>query len=462
MDGRTWDVWQDPRVMDFPCRKPLLAQIARRADVTPIGFDLECSGHQGLATHCIPILFEKDCWYGLALTHLENKSAARAVFQLLAANLKLVLSHVQQAAELKRMSDSLRPRMVALSTVHTIHRLINTISGLDDLYARLATLTGQVIRAKECVIYSADKRTPGSRLTERGNTVVSLRGRAGRKVRSGEGLEGRVYATAKHVLRKDVLSVPIIDEDVIGVITLRRKKDSKGFDFFDKDILMTLAEEAVVAIKNAELYEEQKRVTVETIRSLATILGTRFSPQRKVRSSTLLSIAMEMADLLRLNEADKQALHYATLLKDAGKFSLPDAIFKKTAKLTGEEVKLVRQHPVHGAKLVQSFNSLKPVAPILLASHENFDGSGYPNGLKGRQIPLGSRMLAVLNAFEALIGGRPYKQGTSIEQAFEELRRNRGTQFDPQVVDVFERVVRMQRMVRLLRHEGFRWEKARS
>lgn len=457
MDGRTWEVWQEPRVMDLTCKKNILAQIARRSDVTALGFDLLCSPH-GLSTHCVPLLFERDRWHGLALTHLQPPpSATRPAFQLLAANLKLVTSHAQQAGELKRVSESLRPRMVALSTVHTIHRMINTITSLDDLYARLAILTAQVLRAKECVIYSVDRKSGGTRLTERGNTRDSMRGRPGRKLRRGEGLEGRVCATAKLVVRKDVLCVPMIDEDVIAVITLRQKKDSNGFNNFDKDILMTLAEEAVVAIKNAELYEDQKRVTFETIQSLAKILGTRFSPQRKIRPSTLLAMTLGVAVILRMNDDEKKALHYATLLKDAGKLSLPDEILKKSAKLTGEEVQIIRQHPVHGAKLVQSFNSLKPVAPIILASHENFDGSGYPSGLKGNQIPLGSRVLAVVNAFEALVGGRPYRKGTSVEEALAELRKNRGTQFDPQVVDAFDKVLSTRRIVRLVRFEGVRW-----
>ncbi len=460
MDGRTWEVWQDPRVMDFACRKTLLAQIARRTDVTHLGFDLGCPQHH-LTTHCIPLVFEHDKWHGIALTHLDAGPAARPAFHLLAANLKLVLSHTQQAAELKKVSESLRPRMVALSTVHTIHRLINTISGLDDLYSRLAVLTAQVLRAKECVIFSVDRKSGGKILVERGNTRDSMRGRPGRRLRVGEGFEGRVCATAKLVIRKDVLSVPMIDEDVIGVITLRRKKDPNGFNNFDKDILMTLAEEAVVAIKNAELYEDQKRVTFETIQSLAKILGTRFSPQRKIRPTTLLALTLDIAAIMKMSDEDKKALHYATLLKDAGKLSLPDEILRKSAKLTGEEVRLIRQHPVHAARLVQSFNSLKPVAPIILASHENFDGSGYPNGLKGVQIPLGSRVLSVVNAFEALVGGRPYRKGTSVEEALVELRRNRGTQFDPGVVDAFDKVLASRRIVRLVRFERVRWERIR-
>ena len=216
---------------------------------------------------------------------------------------------------------------------------------------------------------------------------------------------------------------------------------------------MTLAEEAVVAIRNAELYDEQKKVTLETIQSLTTILGTRFAPHRRIKPKTLLAITLTMAEHLRLSEDERQAIHHATLLKDASKIGLPDEILKKSAKLTGAAYKLVREHPVHGARMIQSFKSLKPVAPILLSLHENFDGSGYPYGLKGEAIPKGARVLAVVNAFDALIAGRPYKRGTTIQEAFEELRRNRGSQFDPHVVDVFQRVVESPRIMRLLKKD---------
>ena len=164
----------------------------------------------------------------------------------------------------------------------------------------------------------------------------------------------------------------------------------------------------------------------------------------------MLKIALAVADELKLSEEEKQAVHYATLLKDAGKIGLPDEIFHKPAKLTGEEYQLMRQHPVKGAMMIQSFESLKPVAPIILYSHEHHDGSGYPHGLKGNEIPTGSKILAVVNAFDALIAGRPYKARSTLKEALAELKRHKGTQFDPQVVDAFERMIARPAIAKLL------------
>ena len=103
---------------------------------------------------------------------------------------------------------------------------------------------------------------------------------------------------------------------------------------------------------------------------------------------------------------------------------------------------------------MQNFESLKSVAPIILYSREKFDGSGYPEGLKGEAIPVGARILSVINAFEAIVMGRPYRGQSSRGEALEELEKNRGTQFDPRVVDAFVRVVGTESAYKRLTHAG--------
>mgnify|MGYP001579851357 FL=1 len=378
--------------------------------------------------------------------------AAKASLAPLAYALHSCLENFWKSEELNRLSATIRPRAIALSTVHTVHRIINSTLNLDELVSRLAYLTAQVLRVNRCSIYLLDKSNK-----KKGHLVCKAlvgypkKGPAERAISLGKKMEGRVAKSAEIQLRKKTLCIPLIDEDVIGVVTVSGKKDRNAFNHFDLEILTTLAEEAVIAIKNAQLYEEQRRVTLSTIQSLASILGSR-SPNQSVMSPEMFAhMALRTADLLGLSDEQKQALHYAALLKETTKIGIPEEILRKPSKLTREEFWALRDHPAHGAKIVLKFENLKTVAPIILYSREKYDGTGYPEGLAGDAIPIGARILSVMNAFEAIIIGRPYRGQLTQAQALTELERNSGSQFDPKVVDAFIRIVKKESLYKRLR-----------
>ncbi len=432
----SYEIWHDPRVKKFLAAEPIYARLKKkRRDNLPFLFE-----QAGEETHfCMPLVATGRLVGFLGLSGVEKKTR-QEVLNLLASNVRLVLDNCAKKEELDRLSATIRPRAIALSTVHTVHRIINSTLNLNELISRLAHLTAQVLRANSCFIYLVEKNT----LLCKASVGHCKGGGAPTRIRCGSGLEGGVMKTARTLLRKTFICAPLIDEDVIGVVKVCSKKEKKPFTQFDIEILTTLAEEAVIAIKNAQLYEEQKKVTLGTIQSLAVILGTRVPNARSPQM--FLRLALKMAEEMKLNEEESQALHYATLLKDTAKIGIPDQILKKPTKLTGEEYRILREHPIKGAKIVQSFESLKPVVPIILYSREKYDGTGYPKGLKGDKIPIGARILSVINAFEAIITGRPYRDRSSIRDAVAEILRNSGTQFDPKVVDAF---------VRVLKKEGF-------
>ncbi len=144
-----------------------------------------------------------------------------------------------------------------------------------------------------------------------------------------------------------------------------------------------------------------------------------------------------LARRLNMMDADVQILYWAALLHDIGKIALPKEILGKKGPLTDIEWMYMELHPTIGANLVFASSSMSELAPIVHAHQEKFNGKGYPYGLKGDDIPLGARILAVVDAYDAMTDDRPYRKPMTHEQAIAELQRNRGQHFDPEVVDTF-------------------------
>lgn len=134
------------------------------------------------------------------------------------------------------------------------------------------------------------------------------------------------------------------------------------------------------------------------------------------------------------------ALERGALLHDVGKIGVPDAILRKPGPLTDAEWRTMRKHPEWGAKIVRDIPFLQDEAEIVYSHHERWNGTGYPRGLKGDAIPLGARIFAIADVFDALVSQRPYKEGMSFDDAYDYIIEAAGIEFDPRVVDVFEQV----------------------
>jgi hypothetical protein len=157
--------------------------------------------------------------------------------------------------------------------------------------------------------------------------------------------------------------------------------------------------------------------------------------------------AVAVGARLGLRGQDLEMLHYASMLHDIGKIGIPEDVLRKEGPLDPIEAEIMRRHPAIGARILEKLDLLKGAAPIVLHHQERYDGvqygkyPGYPRGLRGDQIPLGSRIIAVVDAFDAMTTDRPYREALPSHEAFAVLRQERGRQFDPQVVDVFLQIV---------------------
>ncbi len=196
------------------------------------------------------------------------------------------------------------------------------------------------------------------------------------------------------------------------------------------------------AVELKDRADDLERSYHETLATLARSLDQRdhatHDHGRRV-SELAISVAREMA----LGETEVEEIGRAAIVHDIGKMTLPDAILLKPGPLTDDEWKKICEHPRQGYEMLKGIPVLKKASQIVFAHHERFDGTGYPRGLKGTNIPIGSRIFAVVDTYDAITSDRVYRKAASHEEAMQEILRCEGTQFDPEVVRAFCRVEKM-------------------
>ena len=181
--------------------------------------------------------------------------------------------------------------------------------------------------------------------------------------------------------------------------------------------------------------EELSALHFRTIESLAVAIEGR-DPERRKHKRSVWSDALEIGRQLGLPEPDLLALRTAALLRNVGKLAVPEHILSKPSRLTKAEFDKMTIHPVAGAQIAEQAGFPYPVAPIVRSSHEKWDGTGYPDGLRGEEIPIGARILAAVDCLDALVSTRGYRGAYTLEQGIEHMRAESGKSFDPKVVEI--------------------------
>jgi HD-GYP domain-containing protein (c-di-GMP phosphodiesterase class II) len=185
-----------------------------------------------------------------------------------------------------------------------------------------------------------------------------------------------------------------------------------------------------------ELEQQQQELLKSAICGFNQLLDLR-DLNTGIHSTRLAEWAVRVARQLGLPEADFYQIEVAALLHDIGKIGIPDAILKKEGKLTDEERALMNKHPEYSWSILRLFAGLDKASLYALHHHESFDGSGYPGALMGSEIPIGSRIVSVIDAYDAMISNRCYRKGLTHEEAVRRLIAGGGVQFDPVVVEAF-------------------------
>jgi putative two-component system response regulator len=250
------------------------------------------------------------------------------------------------------------------------------------------------------------------------------------------GLDG-IEVTRRLRARSNTSLTPII------LVTGLNQTDDKvaGLDAGASDFVTKPFERAdLMARVRAGLRMKAATDRLENAQSVLVALATAIEAKDSMTEhhcSRLATYAVGLARLLQLPENMIEAIGYGAVLHDVGKIGIPEAILRKAGPLTDTEWLEMRQHPVIGARIVQPLRLGQLVAPIVRGHHERFDGSGYPDGLVGKDIPIGARIVSVVDAYDAIVNDRPYRLGRSPDEAIAELLGSRGKQFDPEICNLF-------------------------
>jgi len=238
---------------------------------------------------------------------------------------------------------------------------------------------------------------------------------------------------------KQLLMVPIIIEgEVKGVINL---DNNTSFTTDTISLLNSFSEQAAVTINNARLYQKTQDTYFEIVKALAQAIEAK-DPYTHGHSARVVEYTVLIAQKLDLPEEEKELLKYAAILHDIGKIGVRGIILNNPNGLTAEEYGEVKRHPIIGENIISPVELLQPIRPLIRHHHEWYNGKGYPDGLSGKNIPLGARILAVADAYDAMKSDRPYRKALTEETAIQEFKRGSGSQFEPKLVEIFLEILK--------------------
>jgi putative nucleotidyltransferase with HDIG domain len=239
---------------------------------------------------------------------------------------------------------------------------------------------------------------------------------------------------------RSLLSVPLIMRDeVLGIVTVY---SSEIYEYTKEEIelLSTFAAQAAIAIENTQLFEATRRELFKVAADLAEAIDQR-DGYDKNHTTAMVEYCVKVAKKLRLPPEQIESIKISALLHDIGKLCIPENILLKKGNLTQEEQKLIKKHTLFGTEIIEKINLPWNIKEAILQHHERIDGKGYPDGVIGNEINMEALIIEVVEAYEAMITRRPYREALSREKAIEELKRCSGKEFEPKVVDAFLEVL---------------------
>jgi putative nucleotidyltransferase with HDIG domain len=351
------------------------------------------------------------------------------------------------------MSDRLQRQFRALATNAEIHRaILSTI----DTTTIVETATAGALDTVDCDLVCVGVRGAGdsaevalfyasrgnveavsgvtSRLSDRDIEVLSSG--ADSVILSEEAGESELLPSLPAGSDSIVVAFPVmLGSRLAAVLCICRIGDEK-FSVEELDHARQIADQVAVALSNSNLIGELKALTWGTLEALSRAIDAK-SPWTAGHSGRVTAMSLKIARALGRSREELDVMHRGALLHDIGKLGISVKVLDKPGRLKDEELQHVKQHPSIGGRILDPISAFADILPIITDHHEKYDGTGYPNGLAGEEIHINARILAVADAYDAMTSDRPYRKGQPPEVAIDEICKQAGIQFDPEVVDAF-------------------------
>jgi putative nucleotidyltransferase with HDIG domain len=389
----------------------------------------------------------------------ESKESDKDVAPFTEEDQKFIVSlsnEIVIVIENAMLFNEIERKVVELDNLLKATEAIASTLQLDPLLDMIMELGMNIMDAEGCSVLLIDEKekklqfvaASGAKKEEIKKLTLDIgEGVAGWVVQNDQPLliedvskDARFSKRVDEVLRqetKSLICVPLkVKERTIGVMEVINKKGDRTFTERDMVLFKPLSAQAAVAIERARLYEDLEDMYISTVKSLAAAIDAK-DPYTRGHSERVTRFSLLITKELGLDEKIQKDVQLCGLLHDVGKIGVPISVLRKKEKLTDEDWKEIRRHPVLGAEIISPIKQLKELIPNVRHHHERYDGKGYPDNLKGEEIPLIARILAVADTFDALTSERPYRNGLSDKAALEEIEICKGTQLDPACADAF-------------------------
>jgi HD-GYP domain-containing protein (c-di-GMP phosphodiesterase class II) len=332
----------------------------------------------------------------------------------------------------------------------------SSAQGLDEILDRVVELSAAILGTTRTSVWLQDSATgelvpralSGYSDEERPRVLawrfpgdVAERALAPKEPFAFDSSELERFGGGKPMVKGQYVVAPFTaDGGRLGCIVVAVPESADDFSDRELRLLAGIAYQAKLAITNAGNFESLEGTFFSTVEALANALEAN-DEYTSSHARWIRDMAMEVGEALGLDGQALKRLELGALFHDIGKIGVPSTILSKPGRLTAEERSVMQTHPELGERIIAPIERLEDVRPIVRSCHEHWDGSGYPDGKRGEEIPLEARIILVCDAFHAMTTDRPYRKRLSTAEALRRLRQGAGSQFDPRVVEVYLRVL---------------------